>query len=98
MVTTTVIIHMRKSNPMLRKCLTNMAGKLPKTWLNVVLQPSLNEIKRLIKLETASFSGGMNKMVPYPTNEKEVDAFVKDRIRVWLTNISMQVESIEETL
>ena len=72
---------------------------MPKQWERKILIPYLEEIKRLCTLKTASFSRILPKNeVPYPTCEKEVDAFVKDRIQVWLTNITAAVECIEETL
>lgn len=74
-----------------------MEGKLPKKWTGQILRPALEEISRLCTLETARF----NTIMPrdqYPTNEEEADAFVKGRIRLWLTNITDQVETIEETL
>lgn len=71
--------------------------QLPSKWFNIVLRPALVEIKRLCTLETANFST-IGKDTNYPTNEKEADEFIKQRIKIWLTNITGEVEAIEDTI
>lgn len=75
----------------------DMKSKLPSKYVNRFLLPVLKDIERTARLKTANFSGGGR--VPYPTNEKEVDAFIKDRIGLWVaTWIEYPIKSIIDSI
>lgn len=61
--------------------------KLPKKWTREVLKPNLSEIHRLITLKGAHFS-----------SDSDENEYIKNKIKIWLTNITNCVDAIEETL